>query len=156
MLAITGVVVVVVALAVVLPLLLLGGRHTTSGAQGPSSPSSRSSPTPMPSTTAPSPSATMTPLPTTSSPAAQSTKPPAPPPTLLVRADRGISWLTVTDAHGRTRYNGYVHRGEQRRFDGPFFRVVVGDAAAVTVLVNGVPRPRGAPGQVLRFTVTGH
>jgi cytoskeletal protein RodZ len=161
MLTVSGVVIAVVALAVVLPLMLIGGRHTTAGAPVPSpsgtSPQSSAAPSPSatvstsPSTTSVSP----TPPPTTTSPPASRSTKPTPPPTLLVRADRGICWLTVTDARGRTRYNGYVHRGEQRKFDGPFFRVTIGDAAAVTVVVNGVTRPRGKPGEVQRFTVTG-
>ena len=148
-----------IALAVILPLLLSGGGdgdQTTSGSAGSSSATtagpSTAAPSPVPTTTSPTPSAT------SRSPAPSRTtgKPPAnPPPTLLVKADHGPSWLVVSDAKGRRIFNALLHRGDRRSFSGPLFRVVVGDAAAVDVWVNGNHRPRGRRGAVVRFTVRG-
>ncbi|MFL6140164.1 MAG: DUF4115 domain-containing protein [Frankiaceae bacterium] len=157
MLAITGVVAAVIALAVILPILLSGGGDGDRSASG-TSPTARTSAPAAPTTPAPSAS------PSVSSPASTATSSPAPatttsappakkPPTLLVRADRGNSWLTVSDARGHRIFDALLRRGATRTFDGAVLHVVIGDAASVDVVVNGDPRPRGRRGAVIRFTV---
>jgi cytoskeleton protein RodZ len=155
MLAITGAVAAVIALAVILPLVLssrgdgdrTAGSAPTAAQTTSTSPPSSPSPAPSATTTAPPPVTTSPPPPPTSA------KPPPNAPTLLVRADRGDSWLTVRDAHGRRVFDALLRDGAKRTFDGPYYSVVVGDAASVDIVVNGQHRPRGKRGAVLRFTV---
>lgn len=152
LLAIGAVVVVVVVLAIVLPLLLTGGDGQRQ-ADSPTGAATDGRPAPT-SATATTPGASSAPAATgsaTAAPARGGARSSAP--TLVVRADRGSSWLTVRDGRGRQRFNGLLHRGQRQRFDGPVFSVVIGDAGAVDVQVDGAHRRRGRPGQVERFTV---
>jgi Domain of unknown function (DUF4115) len=70
--------------------------------------------------------------------------------------------VTVTGAHcrifirvpaGDILFNDYLAHGQTIRFDEPRLDVVVADAGAVKVYVNGRARPLGGPGQRAEFTV---
>lgn len=54
---------------------------------------------------------------------------------------------------GEVLYKGLLRQGEERRYDNPRLDLVVYDASAVEVVVNGVPRKRGLPGQRRTYQV---
>jgi len=58
---------------------------------------------------------------------------------VVVTAQRDRTWASVTGSDGTSLFEGLIPRGETRSFEDPAsVRVVVGDAGAVDVEVNGV------------------
>jgi cytoskeleton protein RodZ len=69
---------------------------------------------------------------------------------------REVSWVQVTTASGKELFQGNLHRGQVKTFtDRQRIKLVVGNAGAVTLTVNGtdVGTP-GRPGQVARVQFT--
>ncbi len=99
---------------------------------------------------------------------AQSAKPstPAPSPTAVAQAPRNkvtvvlrardLSWVQATTASGKELFQGLVQKGERKTFtDKQRVRLVVGDAGAVVLTVNGTPvGSPGRSGQVARVQFT--
>jgi hypothetical protein len=85
--------------------------------------------------------------PTVSPSASVSTKRPV---TLDLRLN-GDSFVTVRAPGGHMFLAKLMHKGDHRSFDNKTLVVVLGNAAAVEVRVNGKLRPRGGRGQVARF-----
>jgi cytoskeletal protein RodZ len=74
--------------------------------------------------------------------------------TVKVRAESGrSSWIQVTDASGRTLYDGTLTGGGSRTFaDRTKLKLTIGNAGAVRLTVNGRDTgPAGPDGQVLRL-----
>jgi len=74
--------------------------------------------------------------------------------TVVLRA-RGTSWVRVTNASGRELFQGLVADRSVTFTDRSLVRLVIGNAGAVSLTVNG--RPLGAPGkagQVARVQFT--
>lgn len=74
--------------------------------------------------------------------------------TVKLSAVRAASWLRITDANGRTLFSGDLAKGATRTWsDDRELRIVLGDAGAVRVWVNGkdVGKP-GADGEVARLS----
>lgn len=65
----------------------------------------------------------------------------------------GSSYVTVRLPGGRTLISKLLHKGQHKVFDQRALEVVIGNAAAVRVTVNGKERKRGARGDVATFTV---
>jgi hypothetical protein len=58
----------------------------------------------------------------------------------------GPSWVSVTNGGGKLLFRGLVPRGKARTFtDKTRVRMTIGNAGAVTLVVNG--RSLGAPGK---------
>jgi hypothetical protein len=113
---------------------------TSSGSSAPRSSSSGSA-TPTQSSSGSAP-ATRSP-----SPSAAPTKRPV---TLDLRLT-GDSFVTVRAPGGHLFLTKALHKGDHRTFDQKTLVVVLGNAAAVDVRINGKLRPRGGRGQVVRF-----
>jgi cytoskeleton protein RodZ len=77
--------------------------------------------------------------------------------TVVLRA-RDVSWLQVTTASGKELFQGNLRRGQVKTFaDRQRVNLVVGNAGAVTLTVNGVNvGTPGRPGQVARVHFTPH
>jgi cytoskeletal protein RodZ len=65
----------------------------------------------------------------------------------------GTSYVTVRVPGGRTLTSRTYRKGAQLRYDRPRLEVVLGNAGAVQVFVNGRQRKRGDRGQVESFSV---
>jgi len=64
---------------------------------------------------------------------------------LLISADRGTTWIAVTDANGANLFTGKITTGQSQSFDASkLINVTFGNAGAVTVTMNG--KAMGAPG----------
>jgi hypothetical protein len=64
----------------------------------------------------------------------------------------GTSYVTVRQANGRTLTSKIYRKGQRKTFDQKYLRVIIGNAAAVQVTVNGKPREAGRKGEVETFT----
>ena len=63
----------------------------------------------------------------------------------VVTASTGSSWLSVTNSAGESLHQGIIRRGTTLNFqDGARLKVVIGNAGAVTMKVNG--KELGTPG----------
>jgi hypothetical protein len=73
--------------------------------------------------------------------------------TVQLRAVGGASWVRITNAAGRELYQGLLARGATRTVTDPVrVRLVVGNAGAVALVVNGKSLgPSGRPGAVARL-----
>jgi len=141
------------AIAVIVVLAMNGDGDTTSvkpessaasGSSAAASGSSRSA-TPTPSSS-PSSSPSATPA---RSPSA-SPSPPKRPATLDLRLS-GDSFVTVRAPGGHIFLSKLLHKGDHRTFDSKKLVVVLGNAVAVQVRVNGKLLPRGGRGQVAKL-----
>ena len=64
---------------------------------------------------------------------------------VVVTAVNGKTWLGVTDSNGNQVFSGQIKQGESQSFnDSQQLNVVVGNAGAVTLNVNG--KDAGSPG----------
>jgi hypothetical protein len=63
----------------------------------------------------------------------------------------GDSFVTVRAPGGHMFLSKLLHKGDHRSFDNKSLVVVLGNAAAVQVRVNGKLLPRGGRGQVANF-----
>jgi cytoskeletal protein RodZ len=151
-----GAVIAALAIAVIAVLAMSGDDGTTTAKrESPASSGSPSSPTPTRSTSTTatssasvSPSRSASPSPSTSpSASASSTKRPL---TLDLRLT-GDSFVTVRAPGGHLFLTKLLHKGDHRTFDEKTLVVVLGNAAAVEVRINGKLRPRGGRGQVAKF-----
>ncbi|MDQ1619127.1 MAG: hypothetical protein QOE19_1696 [Actinomycetota bacterium] len=145
------------ALVVVLALLVVIFVTTRGdGDDGVTTRQTSASNTPATSTPAPSPSTGATTSPAAKPSATASTATPPPPktkrpPTLTLRMT-GTSYVTVRQANGRTLTSKIYRKGQRKTFDQKYLRVIIGNAAAVHVTVNGKPREAGRKGEVETFT----
>lgn len=71
-------------------------------------------------------------------------------------AASGTSWVSVTTSSGRPLFQGLLQGGSRRSFTDPSrLRVVIGNAGAVSLTVNGSHLgTSGRPGQVARLAFT--
>lgn len=69
---------------------------------------------------------------------------------------KSYSWISVSSADGSTLFTGQIEKGEVREFTDPqVLRLVIGNAGAVSVNVNGVDRGiAGGIGEVVRLEFT--
>ena len=69
---------------------------------------------------------------------------------------KSYSWISVTAADGSSLFTGQIEKGEVREFTDPqVLRLVIGNAGAVSVNVNGVEKGiSGAIGEVVRLEFT--
>jgi cytoskeletal protein RodZ len=80
-------------------------------------------------------------------PATQAATTPVGSPTgnLLISADRGTTWIAVTDANGASLFTGKITTGQSQSFDASkLINVTLGNAGAVTMTLNG--KSIGTPG----------
>jgi Domain of unknown function (DUF4115) len=133
-----------IAIAVIAVLAMNGDGDTTTTVKPPSSASSGASHGATPTTPSSSSGATDTGSPSAS---ASPTKRPV---TLDLRLT-GDSFVTVRAPGGHMFLAKLLHKGDHRTFDSKTLVVVLGNAAAVEVRVNGKLRPRGGRGQVAKF-----
>jgi cytoskeletal protein RodZ len=75
--------------------------------------------------------------------------------TATVRAVGDRSWIAIAAADGRTLFEGVLEDGDRRSFaDADGLRLVVGNAGAVVLTVNGQDQGRaGRPGEVVRLSI---
>jgi len=60
---------------------------------------------------------------------------------------RRLSWVAISDSTGTTQFSGRIRQGEERTFkDNQLLYVVIGNAGAITLTVNG--EDIGVPGSV--------
>jgi hypothetical protein len=76
--------------------------------------------------------------------------------TVKLTADGGQSWIQAADSNGRVLYEGSLAMGDAMMFtDGKKISLVVGNAGAVSLFVNGRDLgPAGNKGQVVRLNFT--
>jgi hypothetical protein len=69
---------------------------------------------------------------------------------------KSYSWISVTAADGTPLFTGQIEKGEVREFTDPqVLRLVIGNAGAVSVNVNGVDTGiAGGIGEVVRLEFT--
>ena len=69
---------------------------------------------------------------------------------------KSYSWISVTAADGSSLFTGQIEKGEVREFTDPqVLRLVIGNAGAVSLNVNGVEKGiPGAIGEVVRLEFT--
>ena len=66
---------------------------------------------------------------------------------VTLRGVNGLSWVAISDSTGTTLYSGRVRQGEEKTFtDNQFLYVVIGNAGAINLTVNG--ENLGVPGKV--------
>lgn len=106
------------------------------------------------SSTAPSHPKTTTPTPVQSDSAIAAA--PGDKVTVKLTADGGKSWIQAIDGNGRQVYQGVLAQGASKSFtDGKRMRLVVGNAGAVSLFVNGKDLgAAGDAGQVVRLEFT--
>jgi hypothetical protein len=124
-----------------------GGSGSTQTVAGkPSASASSTAPTSHPKTTTPKP------VQSDSAIAAA----PADKVTVKLTADGGKSWIQAIDGTGRQVYQGVLAQGASKSFtDGKRMRLVVGNAGAVSLFVNGKDLgAAGDAGQVVRLEFT--
>lgn len=104
------------------------------------------------SSTRPSPSE-VTPTESGSLPAVASADPVV---TVQLTVVKSYSWISVTAADGSSLFTGQIEKGEVREFTDPqVLRLVIGNAGAVSVSVNGVDQGiAGDIGEVVRLEYT--
>lgn len=74
---------------------------------------------------------------------------------IVISGVQSYSWISVSDAAGNSLFSGEVRKGESKEFSDPqMLRIVIGNAGAVTLTVNGqdsvIP---GKIGEVVRLQV---
>ena len=76
--------------------------------------------------------------------------------TVRLTVVKSYSWISVTAADGSSVFTGQIEKGEVREFTDPqVLRLVIGNAGAVSVAVNGVDRGiAGDIGEVVRLEFT--
>jgi cytoskeleton protein RodZ len=76
--------------------------------------------------------------------------------TVKLTADKGKSWVQAMDSNGRQLYQGVLQTGDSTTLtDQKKIRLVVGNAGAVSLFVNGKDLgPAGNDGQVVRLDFT--
>ena len=76
--------------------------------------------------------------------------------TVRLTVVRSYSWISVTAADGSSLFTGQIEKGEVREFKDPqVLRLVIGNAGAVSVNVNGKDQGiSGAIGEVVRLEFT--
>lgn len=76
--------------------------------------------------------------------------------TVRLTVVRSYSWISVTAADGSSLFTGQIEKGEVREFKDPqVLRLVIGNAGAVSVNVNGRDQGiSGAIGEVVRLEFT--
>lgn len=76
--------------------------------------------------------------------------------TVRLTVVKSYSWISVTAANGTSLFTGQIEKGEVREFTDPqVLRLVIGNAGAVSVNVNGVDKGiSGDIGQVVRLEFT--
>lgn len=76
--------------------------------------------------------------------------------TVKLTVVRSYSWISVTAADGSSIFTGQIEKGEVREFKDPqVLRLVIGNAGAVSVNVNGEDQGiSGAIGEVVRLEFT--
>jgi hypothetical protein len=144
-----GAVLAALAIAVIAALVMHGGGDTTTAKPASSasnSPSADGSGSSSSATPADSSSSSATPA---GSPSA-SPSPTKRPLTLDLRLT-GDSYVMVRVPGGHTFLDKVLHKGDHRSFAQRTLVVVLGNAAAVEVRVNGKLLPRGGRGQVASF-----
>lgn len=69
---------------------------------------------------------------------------------------KSYSWVSITSADGSSLFTGQIEKGEVREFSDPqVLRLVIGNAGAVSLTVNGVEQGiPGAIGEVVRLEYT--
>lgn len=91
-----------------------------------------------------SPSSTLSPSESQSMPAVASVDEGV---TVRLTVVKSYSWISVTSADGTSLFTGQIEKGEVREFNDPqVLRLVIGNAGAVSVNVNGIDQ--GIPGQI--------
>ena len=66
---------------------------------------------------------------------------------ITLRGVNGLSWVAISDSTGTTQFSGRIRQGEERTFkDNQLLYVVIGNAGAITLTVNG--EDIGVPGSV--------
>jgi hypothetical protein len=73
---------------------------------------------------------------------------------LRVIGERAKVFVSVPDTNPEVLFNGVLTRGEERHFDEPRMYLVVSDAGAVEVIINGEVQPTGQPGKRQTYTIT--
>jgi len=76
--------------------------------------------------------------------------------TVRLTVVKSYSWISVTAANGTSLFTGQIEKGEVREFTDPqVLRLVIGNAGAVSVNVNGVEKGiSGSIGEVVRLEFT--
>lgn len=76
--------------------------------------------------------------------------------TVKLTAAEGKSWISVVNANGKTLFQNVLDEGKSKTFtDDKQVKLVVGNAGAVTMFVNGKDLgPAGEPGEVVRLNFT--
>lgn len=76
--------------------------------------------------------------------------------TVKLTVIKSYSWISVTSADGSSLFTGQIEKGETKVFTDPqVLRLVIGNAGAVSVNVNGVDKGiTGAIGEVVRLEYT--
>ena len=76
--------------------------------------------------------------------------------TVQLTVVKSYSWISVTAANGTSLFTGQIEKGEVREFKDPqVLRLVIGNAGAVSVNVNGVDTGiAGGIGEVVRLEFT--
>lgn len=76
--------------------------------------------------------------------------------TVKLTVVKSYSWISVTSADGSSLFTGQIEKGETKVFtDSQVLRLVIGNAGAVSVNVNGVDKGiTGAIGEVVRLEYT--
>lgn len=69
---------------------------------------------------------------------------------------KSYSWVSVTSADGSSLFTGQIEKGESKEFSDPqVLRLVIGNAGAVSIKVNGVDKGiTGDIGEVVRLEYT--
>lgn len=76
--------------------------------------------------------------------------------TVRLTVVKSYSWISVTSADGSSLFTGQIEKGEVREFTDPqVLRLVIGNAGAISVSVNGIDRGiAGEIGEVVRLEYT--
>lgn len=75
-------------------------------------------------------------------------------PTLVLRVTGQATKVFVRATNGTVVFNGVLQQGAQRRYNYRRIDLVVADASAVQVTINGVPQQRGLPGQRKAYKIS--
>jgi hypothetical protein len=76
--------------------------------------------------------------------------------TVRLTVVKSYSWISITSADGTSLFTGQIEKGEVREFTDPqVLRLVIGNAGAVALTVNGVDQGiAGEIGEVVRLEYT--